>query len=268
MNAIEEALTLLAGKGSSGKEFFAVAAKALSVGLEFRWASVIKRERGSDVAEILALSERGQASQGFSYPLLGTPCLEIYKRADEKRPHCFVADGVVAAFPDDPMLVELGARSYRGELFFDAAGEPAGHVFVMDDRPMLDDPQQRSFFSLVAQRVGAEFNRWQAEEAHRRTEQRLLDAIESISEGFSLYDAEDRLVLSNTRYRELYPAVADVVQPGISFETLCRVASERGIAREAIDEPDLTAGRSVERTGTGSHVAPSCRSKAMAAGSR
>ena len=33
--------------------------------------------------------------------------------------------------------------------------------------------------------------------------QRLVDAIESISEGFALYDAEDRLVLSNSRYREL-----------------------------------------------------------------
>ena len=33
--------------------------------------------------------------------------------------------------------------------------------------------------------------------------QRLIDAIESISEGFALYDGEDRLVLSNSRYREL-----------------------------------------------------------------
>ncbi len=36
--------------------------------------------------------------------------------------------------------------------------------------------------------------------------QRLIDAIESISEGFALYDADDRLVLCNSRYREiLYP---------------------------------------------------------------
>ena len=34
-----------------------------------------------------------------------------------------------------------------------------------------------------------------AEEARRRTEQRLIEAIESISEGFVFYDAEDRLVL-------------------------------------------------------------------------
>ena len=36
--------------------------------------------------------------------------------------------------------------------------------------------------------------------------QRLLDAIESISEGFCYYDSKDRLVVANSRYRTLmYP---------------------------------------------------------------
>ena len=34
------------------------------------------------------------------------------------------------------------------------------------------------------------------------TRQRLIDAIESISEGFAFYDGEDRLVLCNTRYQD------------------------------------------------------------------
>ncbi len=45
--------------------------------------------------------------------------------------------------------------------------------------------------------------------------QRLIDAIESISEGFALYDAEDRLLLCNSRYREiLYPGMDDAVVSG------------------------------------------------------
>jgi PAS domain S-box-containing protein len=39
-----------------------------------------------------------------------------------------------------------------------------------------------------------------AEEARQRSEQRLVEAIESISEGFVLYDADDRLVLCNSCY--------------------------------------------------------------------
>jgi class 3 adenylate cyclase len=64
--------------------------------------------------------------------------------------------------------------------------------------------------------------------------QRLIDAIESISEGFALYDSEDRLALCNSRYREiLYPGIADTVIPGTPFETIIRQAVQRGIIKEA-----------------------------------
>ena len=64
--------------------------------------------------------------------------------------------------------------------------------------------------------------------------QRLIDAIESISEGFALYDAEDRLVLCNSVYREiLFPGLADVVVPGTQFETIIRHAAEGGLVAEA-----------------------------------
>ena len=76
--------------------------------------------------------------------------------------------------------------------------------------------------------------------------QRLVDAIESISEGFALYDAEDRLVLCNSRYREiLYPGIADVIVPGTQFETIVRRAAERGLVADAKGrEEDWIAERS------------------------
>jgi signal transduction histidine kinase len=64
--------------------------------------------------------------------------------------------------------------------------------------------------------------------------QRLVDAIESISEGFALFDGDDRLVLCNSRYRDLlYPGIADVMEPGTPFETIIRRAAERGLVAEA-----------------------------------
>jgi signal transduction histidine kinase len=64
--------------------------------------------------------------------------------------------------------------------------------------------------------------------------QRLIDAIESISEGFALYNAEDQLVLCNSRYREiLYPDMADTLVPGARFETIIRRAVERGLVEDA-----------------------------------
>jgi signal transduction histidine kinase len=77
-----------------------------------------------------------------------------------------------------------------------------------------------------------EANLREIQEARRR----LTDAIESISEGFSLYDNEDRLVLCNSRYRDLlYPGMADVLTPGTPFSTIIRRAAERGLIRDAQD---------------------------------
>jgi class 3 adenylate cyclase len=66
---------------------------------------------------------------------------------------------------------------------------------------------------------------------------RMIDAIESISEGFSLYDADDRLVICNSRYRDdLYSGIADVMVPGVPFESVIRAAAERGLIEGAEDD--------------------------------
>ncbi|MBI1207601.1 MAG: PAS domain S-box protein [Azospirillum sp.] len=72
-------------------------------------------------------------------------------------------------------------------------------------------------------------------EAELERERRLLgDAIESISEGFALYDAEDRLVLCNQKYKDLYAESADLMTPGKRFEEIIREGARRGQYAEAI----------------------------------
>lgn len=56
---------------------------------------------------------------------------------------------------------------------------------------------------------------------------RLADAIDSLSEGFALFDAEDRLVLSNSTFRGFYPEVEDAIRPGMTFEAFLRAILER-----------------------------------------
>jgi class 3 adenylate cyclase/PAS domain-containing protein len=58
---------------------------------------------------------------------------------------------------------------------------------------------------------------------------RLVDAIENSSEGFAFFDSDDRLVLCNTRYKELlYPNTDVDIEPGTTFETIIRRAAENG----------------------------------------
>ena len=71
-------------------------------------------------------------------------------------------------------------------------------------------------------------DRKRAEEALRDSDARLRDAIESISEGFILYDADERFVLCNSRYRDFYPSIADMLKPGARLEDVARTAFETG----------------------------------------
>jgi PAS domain S-box-containing protein len=73
-----------------------------------------------------------------------------------------------------------------------------------------------------------------AEQARKQSEQRLAEAIESISEGFVCYDAEDRLVICNSCFSEvLYPGFEADLAAGGKFESFIRHAAERGFVKDA-----------------------------------
>jgi adenylate cyclase len=69
---------------------------------------------------------------------------------------------------------------------------------------------------------------------------RLVDAIESSSEGFAFYDPQDRLVICNGKYKELlYPADEASIEPGVTFEVTIRKAAASGrvaAARGRVEE--------------------------------
>ena len=67
-----------------------------------------------------------------------------------------------------------------------------------------------------------------------RARELLNDAIESLAEGFALYDDEDRLVMCNQRYREMHPSCAELLEPGIKWLDFLRVGAERGQFLNAI----------------------------------
>jgi len=56
----------------------------------------------------------------------------------------------------------------------------------------------------------------------------LRDAIDSQTDAFSLWDADDRLYLWNRRLAEIYPWLADMLRPGVSFAELVRRTIESG----------------------------------------
>ena len=84
-------------------------------------------------------------------------------------------------------------------------------------------------------------------QATRASERRLLDAVESISDGFILFDQADRLVLCNDRYREMYAGIADLLVPGAKFEDLVRAGVERNRVPAGVDRAEQWIRDRIER---------------------
>jgi PAS domain S-box-containing protein len=76
-----------------------------------------------------------------------------------------------------------------------------------------------------------------AEELERARRQ-LHDALETIDEGFVLFDAQDRIVMCNSRYRSFFLDVADQVRPGNDFESFMRAAVYAGLFPSAEKDPE------------------------------
>ena len=73
-----------------------------------------------------------------------------------------------------------------------------------------------------------------AEAEAERARQQLVDALDAMEDGFIVYDADDRLVMCNRRYREMFPNLASMLVKGIRFEDVTRQAMEKGFYPEAI----------------------------------
>jgi PAS domain S-box-containing protein len=66
----------------------------------------------------------------------------------------------------------------------------------------------------------------EAESKIQESERRLVDAIESINEAFAYFDSGDCLMMCNETYRNLRPAIADRIVPGLRFETFLELVAE------------------------------------------
>jgi len=82
---------------------------------------------------------------------------------------------------------------------------------------------------LRAQTRDLDEQRYEAQAARRQ----LATAIESLPDGFALFDSDDRLVLYNGAYLRVMAQICDLVLPGVSYEHLFRTAVARGCYAES-----------------------------------
>jgi|GEM_PF-1940247 len=80
------------------------------------------------------------------------------------------------------------------------------------------------------------------------TQQKLVDAIESTSEGFAFFDAHDQLVLYNAQYKTLLYGGSDVeIEPGMSFEEILRLGLKGGLIPDKDGDEEAFIKRRIEK---------------------
>jgi PAS domain S-box-containing protein len=72
------------------------------------------------------------------------------------------------------------------------------------------------------------------EEELQHAREMLEDAIESLPDGFSLFGADDGLIMCNSKFKEFNELSADVLVPGVKWQDFIRIGAERGQYQVAI----------------------------------
>ncbi len=87
----------------------------------------------------------------------------------------------------------------------------------------------------------------ETDKLNKQAELRLMDAVENISEAFVLWDADNRLVLCNSKYQQFHSLPASVCVAGTPYEDVVRTAKEPSIRKRiSLTKSDAAEGRSFE----------------------
>ena len=124
---------------------------------------------------------------------------------------------------------------------------PDGRTIRVVERPTPDGGRVTLHMDVTEEREAAD-RLARAEQEARESRQQLLTAIEALDDGFTFYDRDERLVLCNSRYLEIYRESAPAIVPGASYESIMRYGLERGQYPQAVGrEEEWLAERLAEQ---------------------
>ncbi len=153
-------------------------------------------------------------------------------------------------------------RKINGALIdrVERASDMAGNAFSMFETAISLEAMVRDRTSQLEDALGrlAQANAALAG-AHATADaarMRLRDAIDSINEGFVLFDADDRLVLFNEAYLGFWPEIAHHLREGMRFDEITRLAVDHDRPIGAMVAPDRWVSERLARHGVadGGHV--------------
>jgi len=243
-----------------GKAFFQSLAMHLAkiFNVEYVIIGLLDEHKENSVATI-ALCVDGEIADNFIYDLKGTPCCHVVGGTGNSiRSY---PSGIQQLFPDDHMLVDMGAESYVGVPLVDATGKHIGLIVVIGKKPMEKIKQVESILQIFAVRTVAEIERLKTEETLEKSSKEWSFAMDFFDDAIYLIDLDDKLVRANRTFYQmtgLTPELAvghdivTIIHPK-GEEIPCPVCKARNERRDEViimeaDHPDNPAGRPIQIT--------------------
>ncbi len=100
--------------------------------------------------------------------------------------------------------------------------------FFSQDLREEPSPELVQMFATIGGQIGQFIERKQAERELRRTRGHLTDALESLDGGLVMFGPDERLLICNRQYREMYPEAEPLMRPGTPYEAILRGFFARG----------------------------------------
>lgn len=107
-----------------------------------------------------------------------------------------------------------------------------------------------SIFLYLRSLAAAQFH----ENAARTAQTRLQHAVESMSDGFVLYDKDDRLIIANSAFKANFREVGDLISPGRTFSEI--VAGIRNFYNADTEPPEMKEWVAKRLSGDLSNLTP------------
>ncbi len=148
----------------TGQDFFYSLVRHLALALRVRYAFLTECVPGTaGRVRMLAYWKGDRFSDNVEYDVAPTPCRLVI----EGKTVIHHTD-LQRLFPEDRDLVDIGAQSFLGIPVWDSANQVAGHLAVLDDKPLGETSRAIPVLRAFAARAGAEIERLKADERLRQ----------------------------------------------------------------------------------------------------
>jgi len=236
--------TVLEGTArETGRPFFGALVEHLARALAMHAAMVTEYVPELGRARTLGFYVGGERIEPYEYDVAGTPCGVVLRGVQYV--HC--AADAQGAFPTDDDLRRLGVVSYMGVPLLGDEGEVLGHLAVMDQVPMTEEPRHLALFHLFARRAAAELQRLRAEAKDARTDAGGERGLATLAAEY-LADEPYRLgageILGRSpALREVLRAVEEVAPTDATVLILGETGTGKELVARAVHEGSGRSGR-------------------------